>query len=245
MNRLLDDDDDLLQQRDRELTLSTGAILAIFLGLVLLCAIFFGFGYNLGRKATPASPPIVTSEPASPAAATSTNFNSFKPSPSSLASSSLASSSPAAASTGSGNTTTVAVPTEPAPPAPTPSTATHPVATATRTVPPVTAPAPHESVVPPHTSAPALAHPTASTPASAPAATAPAGAFVVQVAAVSRKDDADLLVSALHAKGYDVVARPGSQDKLLHIQVGPFATRKDAEAMREKLIIDGYNAIVK
>jgi cytoskeletal protein RodZ len=240
MNRLLDDDDDLLQQRDRELTLSTGAILAIFLGLVLLCAIFFGFGYNLGRKATPASPPVVTTEPSSPTAATPTNFNSFKPSPSSVAPS-----SPATASTGSGNTTTVAVPTpEPARP-----TETHPAPTVTRTVPPVTAPAPHESVIPPHTTAPAPAHTTANTapPTSAPAspATAPAGAFVVQIAAVSRKDDADLLVGALHAKGYDVVAHPGSQDKLIHIQVGPFATRKDAEAMREKLIIDGYNAIVK
>ena len=35
MSRLLDDDQDELPERDRELTLSTGAILAIFLGLVL------------------------------------------------------------------------------------------------------------------------------------------------------------------------------------------------------------------
>src|SRR5580658_6498174 len=55
MSRLLDDDQDDLPERERELTLSTGAILAIFLGLVLLCAIFFGFGYNLGRKSTTVS----------------------------------------------------------------------------------------------------------------------------------------------------------------------------------------------
>jgi cell division septation protein DedD len=34
-------------------------------------------------------------------------------------------------------------------------------------------------------------------------------------------------------------------DKLFHVQVGPFATRDDAMAMRAKLINDGYNAILK
>lgn len=69
----------------------------------------------------------------------------------------------------------------------------------------------------------------------------------MQVAAISpaHKDDADLLANALHSKGYDVAERTGTQDKLIHIQVGPFATKADAEAMRERLIVDGYNAIVK
>ena len=61
----------------------------------------------------------------------------------------------------------------------------------------------------------------------------------------SHKDDADLLVNALHSKGYQVSERTEAQDKLIHIQVGPFATKADAEAMRERLIVDGYNAIVK
>jgi cell division septation protein DedD len=78
-------------------------------------------------------------------------------------------------------------------------------------------------------------------------ATTPGGAFVVQIAAISgtHKDDADLLVNALHSKGYQVSERTEAQDKLIHIQVGPFATKADAEAMRERLIVDGYNAIVK
>ena len=69
----------------------------------------------------------------------------------------------------------------------------------------------------------------------------------MQIAAISsaHKDDADLLVNALHSKGYDVTEHTVPQDKLIHIQVGPFATKADAEAMRERLIIDGYNAIVK
>jgi cell division septation protein DedD len=78
-------------------------------------------------------------------------------------------------------------------------------------------------------------------------ATTPSGSFIVQIAAISssHKDDADLLMNALHNKGYDVAERTLPQDKLIHIQVGPFATKADAEAMRERLIVDGYNAIVK
>jgi cell division septation protein DedD len=67
----------------------------------------------------------------------------------------------------------------------------------------------------------------------------------VQIAAVSHKEDAELLTNALRSKGYDVAARTTPQDKFVHIQVGPFATHKDAETMRQRLLADGYNAIVK
>jgi len=32
---------------------------------------------------------------------------------------------------------------------------------------------------------------------------------------------------------------------LMHVAVGPFAARADAAAMRQKLLNDGYNAIVQ
>lgn len=66
----------------------------------------------------------------------------------------------------------------------------------------------------------------------------------MQVAAVSHQADADMLVSALRRKGYQVVSAPGA-DALVHVQVGPFATQKDAAAMRDRLASDGYNAIIK
>jgi DedD protein len=70
--------------------------------------------------------------------------------------------------------------------------------------------------------------------------------FMVQVAAVSRQEDADALAGALRKKQYPVFVMPGTgADKLLHVQVGPFAELKDAEAMKAKLAADGYNAIVK
>jgi cell division septation protein DedD len=73
------------------------------------------------------------------------------------------------------------------------------------------------------------------------------GAFVVQIAAVSREEDAAALAGALRKKSYSVfvVNNPAVHDKLYHVQVGPFATLQDAEAMKLKLTGEGYNPIVK
>ena len=72
-----------------------------------------------------------------------------------------------------------------------------------------------------------------------------AGSFVVQVAAVSHEEDAQLLVNALRAKGYPVSAHTEPQDKFFHIQVGPFTNLKDANAAKQRLLADGYQPIVK
>jgi DedD protein len=198
----------------RELTLSTGTILGIFFGLVLLCAIFFGFGYNMGSKSHQA--PVAAAEGAAPSA--TPNFNAFKPAPGSPA-------------------------TQPTPAysAPKPADATAPTTTMqpasivrTAATPPATA----------ATKPPAATDASAATAHAVPANEAGL-TFIVQVAAVSHQEDADLLVAALQRKGYAVVARPEAQDKLIHIQVGPFAAKKDAEAMRQRLLADGYNAILK
>lgn len=73
----------------------------------------------------------------------------------------------------------------------------------------------------------------------------PGGAYVVQVAAVTKKEDAETLQQALIKKQYPVVVTPGGSDKLFHVQIGPFAELKDAETMKGRLANDGYNAIVK
>lgn len=74
---------------------------------------------------------------------------------------------------------------------------------------------------------------------------APAG-FMVQVAAVSKQEDADALVSALRKRQYPVfVVNNVANSKLYHVQVGPFSDQKEAETMRVKLSGDGYNAILK
>jgi cell division septation protein DedD len=94
---------------------------------------------------------------------------------------------------------------------------------------------------------------TASTPAAtdkpssgnAQPAISPNGAFMVQIAAVSSQEIADIELAALKKYGFDVVVRHEPQDQLLHIQVGPYATRKDAQAMQAIVLAHGFNAIVK
>jgi DedD protein len=77
------------------------------------------------------------------------------------------------------------------------------------------------------------------------ASAAGAGSFIVQVAAVSTQQIADIEVTALRKDGYDVVVRHEPQDTLFHVQLGPFADKKEAEAMRQRVLADGFNAIVK
>ena len=79
-----------------------------------------------------------------------------------------------------------------------------------------------------------------------PATILPASGYFVQVAAVSKQEDGDALVDALKKKDYPAfVASPVPADKLFHVQVGPFIEIKDAEAMRARLIADGYSPILK
>jgi len=92
------------------------------------------------------------------------------------------------------------------------------------------------------------ANPTPAPPASTPDSTTtlPTGGYFVQVAAVSKQEDADSLVDALKKKQYPAfVAAQVTTDKLFRVQVGPFQDMKDAEAMRTRLIGDGYSPIVK
>ena len=82
--------------------------------------------------------------------------------------------------------------------------------------------------------------------ASDPATTLPTAGYFVQVAAVSKKEDADSLVDALKKKTYPAfVADPVTTDKLFRVQVGPFSDVKEAEGTRARLIADGYSPILK
>jgi DedD protein len=98
------------------------------------------------------------------------------------------------------------------------------------------------------TAAPANANPAQAAPANAadPATTLPSSAaYFVQVAAVSKQEDADALVDALKKKSYPAFVAPLAADKLCRVQVGPFSDVKEAEAMRVRLVGDGYSPIVK
>jgi cell division septation protein DedD len=68
---------------------------------------------------------------------------------------------------------------------------------------------------------------------------------MVQIASVAQAEDADVLMSALRRRGYAVVARREPLDGLIHVRIGPFKTRAEADSWRQKLLNDGYNAIVQ
>jgi DedD protein len=88
-----------------------------------------------------------------------------------------------------------------------------------------------------------------STPAANPndSSTAlPTSGYFVQVAAVSKPEDAEALVDALKKKEYPAFVAPqATTDKLFRVQLGPFPEVKEAEAMRTRLIGDGYSPILK
>ena len=92
----------------------------------------------------------------------------------------------------------------------------------------------------------ARAQPEQTAGAADPVAAPPTNGYYVQVAAVTKSDDAEALVDALKKKQYPAfVATNSAVDKYLRVQVGPFADIKAAEAMRARLTSDGYNPILK
>ena len=189
--------------QETEITLGIGKLLLLFLALVVLCAVFFAFGYNLGRSA--ASPALAEKGP--PVADTSKHTNK---------------SSPAKAADLTFYKAVEQNDSNPQlSPAQGPSAASNRAGDAT---------------------------PAQSTASAAPDTTTlpSANAYYVQVAAVSKQEDAEALVEALKRKQYPAFTVNGpSADRLFHVQVGPYGNVKDAEIMRAKLIDDGYNPILK
>jgi cell division septation protein DedD len=68
---------------------------------------------------------------------------------------------------------------------------------------------------------------------------------MVQIMTLSNSEDAASMVAALKRQGYNVAVNHDPLDSLLHLEVGPFASKSDAEAMRHRLVIDGYDAVVR
>lgn len=178
------------QDYDTEITLGVGKLLGLFVMLVILCGIFLGLGYSLGRSAAKdeAKAAVGSSEP----------------------------------------------------------TAAKPDVTPLKQEESKTQDLNYDKAVEQKEPDQQLQKPAPSTTDPPPfAEMRVGGGYVVQVAAVSKKEDAEALQQALQKKQYPVVVTPGAADKLFHVQIGPFADLKDADAMKSRLANDGYNAIVK
>jgi cell division septation protein DedD len=208
-------------QQDTEITLGTGRMLAIFFAFVLVCAFFFAIGFSLGRRTSLAGASgLLSASTAAPATIVRPSA-AKNDAPQATQSSSSSSSNDFSfyKAVGAKNADAALTPPD--------SKAQPEASTATAS----TADAPAKA---------------ATDAAVAAVATPTSAGYYVQVAAVSRQEDADALVEALKKKQYPAfVANNPAADKFYHVQVGPYAELKDAEAMRGRLISDGYNPIVK
>ncbi len=162
--------------KDPEIIISTGKMVGLFVALVMVGALIFGFGYSMGRGATASANGLEGSSPAVVVLGEKTP----------------------------GKTPALAEATS----AETPASAIHNAVSDTRST--------------------------------------AAGVYFLQVAAVTKQEDAEALVSALKKKDYAVFAtNTVPTDKLFHVQIGPFSNQKDVEGLRAKLVAAGYNPIVK
>ena len=210
------------ERRDRELTLGPFVLLLIGCALFTLCGLCFVFGYSVGHRYAETSSTISVPPHAAPVFSQSASLQS-KP----AAGQSGAQQQPPVDRADSGT----AADSESA------------------------SPAPPRNGTPSGDAAESTVQSVAATPPSAaqrsnigtvqPALASQAAGIMVQIAAVTHPEDADVLVGALRKRGYAVTAHRDPTDGLLHVQIGPFANRSDAYAMRQKLLNDGYNAIVQ
>jgi DedD protein len=251
--------EDREQAEDAELTLGVGSLLGIFFGVVLICGIFFGFGYSIGRHNT--SPPAAASaENDSPKIASNSKRRHTVPPPDSSPEEAGNDSSTAAPSASSApDAANPNFPANYAAPVPdeAPSSAKGEAAHAgsTRIVESDTPETSLKAATIPNRRAVSAAKPRpipASPASDEPNATGQAARqstvaspLMVQIAAVSRQEDAEVLSAALRKRGFSPVVRNGLADKFYHVQIGPFADRSQAEATKNKLLADGYNAILK
>jgi DedD protein len=247
MSTLFEEDDREEPKSDADLTLGIGSLLSIFFGIVLICGIFFGFGYSMGRRnaratavAIPATTTPVETAGASPLPPNELSGAPLKPEqPDSSPALTPGSATPDGSKPSDTNhpahndtaADTSAKPSTAAKPARvTETSASSPSLSAVPSAPPAK---PHASIN----------APLAQAPGDAPIV--PGHPIMVQIAAISRQEDAEVLAGALRKRGFNPSVNPGTNDKLFHVQVGPFSDKTQAEAMKQHLLADGYNAIMK
>ena len=94
------------------------------------------------------------------------------------------------------------------------------------------------------TKTPAVAHATALSVKSAQVTDTPAHPMI-EIMALSQKSYAEAMAAALKRHGYNVAVNLHPHDSLLHLEMGPFASKTDAEAMHQRLLLDGYSSTVR
>jgi len=212
-------------------------LVGLFLGVVLLCGVFFTLGYVMGRTQYGGS---VHAETLTRKPLTSANADtSEEPAPDN---------SSADAPPPASNSTSAAKPSSAAPPtewdfyANKKSDANANPAASAKLAPETTAPL-DQDPAPEESRAPAVV------PAKSSAGSTPRiakGSIILQVAALRHQSDALAMADLLQQKRFpSFVAAPAAGDALYRVQVGPYSTEQAADAAKAALDHDGFNAIIK
>jgi cell division septation protein DedD len=200
----------------RDMVMESRHLLGVFLGIVVLCGVFFTLGYVMGRTQYDTNVrAAINSSPAKPAV-----------DPASKPPQKTATSVPAAGDWNFYRAAESKPPAQTLKPSEPPKQAASPGQAAS--APPVSAkPAPRN--IPAQMKAPLI----------------PRGAILLQIAALTRENDALALAEALQQKEYPAFVLAPAGDNLYRVQVGPYADAKSADSARRSLERDGFKAITK
>lgn len=215
-----------------DMTLESRHLVGLFLGVVVLCCVFFTLGYVMGNSQESSARVMaaaneVKSAPLPEPAAQGDAAQTAVPAPSEW------------------RFPSAAEPTKPAEklePSAKPTVELNPPAGSAAAVsrPPAIASAPAPSSKPSSSAAPA--------PEKARAAAPPRiakGSILLQVAALTRESDALLLAEALQRKNFPAFITTPAADNYYRVQVGPYADKESADLAKRSLEREGFKAIVK
>ncbi len=208
----------------RETVLESRHVVGMFLGVVVLCGVFFTLGYVMGRTQQESSVKAVT---ASAAAARPVEKTAATPAPApsswDFVSGGDAKKSPGKLETPAKTTATGG------PPAVITSTPIKPERSVTKSPEKTAAAKPAATSKNARTKAPVI----------------PKGSVALQIAALTREGDAMALVEALQKKQFPAFLLVPTTGNLYRVQVGPYPDGKVADAAKKALEREGFKAITK
>ncbi len=198
-----------------ELVLENRQVLLIFFGIVALCGVFFSLGYIIGR--TTFSAPTAVAQ-ATPPTAEEEQKPSAMPPPAYLEQGQRPAGDPSD-----------------------PSASATDLSFYER----VEEETPQTALLPPNPFSPPSAGALQPSEQEGEVTLQPPPGILVQVSALTRREDAEALVNLLKERNLPVLVTSSSTDSLFHVVVGPYSSEIDAERAKTLLELDGFRPIIK
>lgn len=209
-----------------DMTLESRHLVGLFLGVVVLCCVFFTLGYVMGNSQESSARVMAAANEAKPAAL---------PEPAAKRDAAQ----PAVPGPSEWHFPATAEPAKPAEtiePSAKPAVELNPPAVAVSR-PPAIASSP--------ASRSAATSPSSAVNSKLVAPRIAKGSILLQVAALTRESDALLLAEALQRKNFPAFITTPAADNYYRVQVGPYADKESADLAKRSLEREGFKAIVK